>query len=253
MSISLLIFLLCILGLTILFGRSVYGTISEDILWGFLAICLIIWIISLTPIDLTPLRDRREILYVFLLIFIHIFSDDLRRNLRSIGKRINPKILLAPPERPSQTVTDELSHGLFFLARQSMGAIIIVEQRANLNSFIEGGVPINAKLTASLLYAIFNKDNRNPLHDGAVIVRGDQIIMAATFLPMTRSLNLEVHMGARHRAALGISEETDSIVLVVSEERGEVSIAYGGQLYEITDIRQLQIRLKALMTSNALI
>ena len=114
------------------------------------------------------------------------------------------------------------------LSSQRTGAIIAIEREIGLRNYIESGIPIDATLTYDLLVTIFQTSS--PLHDGAVIVQDDRLAAAACFLPLTPNPELSKELGTRHRAAVGITEETDAVAVVVSEESGSISVAFDGQL-----------------------
>ncbi|WP_428912247.1 sporulation-specific diadenylate cyclase CdaS [Niallia sp. Krafla_26] len=126
---------------------------------------------------------------------------------------------------------EDLSTSVQWLSKRHYGALIVVERCDPLDSLIQKGTPIKAILTPSLLETIFFLGN--PLHDGAVLIRGNQIISAANVLPLTTKVISERKLGTRHRAALGLTEQSDALVLVVSEETGKISFAINGKLYPI--------------------
>jgi uncharacterized protein (TIGR00159 family) len=123
---------------------------------------------------------------------------------------------------------DELYKGISSLAERKIGALIILERNTGLRDFIEKGVQLDAKLSGALLVSIFNKES--PIHDGAVIISEGKIAAAACFLPLTQDPTLEKELGTRHRAAIGLTEENDSVAIVVSEETGKVTFSIGGKL-----------------------
>lgn len=125
----------------------------------------------------------------------------------------------------------DISTSIQHLSTQRHGALIMIERKIQLDTFIRPGIPIGARLTHSLLESIFYPGN--PLHDGAVLVRGNQILSAANVLPLSKIAVGEKKLGTRHRAALGLAEKTDALILVVSEETGKVSLAVDGELHSI--------------------
>ncbi len=141
---------------------------------------------------------------------------------------------------------DEIVKASFFLAKKSTGALIVLERNDSLRQYIETGIKVEANVSFYLLVAIFNP--KSPLHDGAVIIRGDRIVSASSFLPLSQSSSLPTELGTRHRAAIGITEETDAVVVVVSEERETVSLAVRGALEENLDIHSLRNHLLNLLT-----
>lgn len=144
----------------------------------------------------------------------------------------------------SQVVADEVSRAAERLSRDRIGAIIAIERELGLDEYIEkDGTPIKARVSADLLLSIFAP--RSPLHDAAVVIRGSEIIGAAVTLPLTQYPPKDRPLGTRHRAALGLSEETDAYVVVVSEESGKISLARRGVLRQGLEPEQLRARLAA--------
>jgi len=134
------------------------------------------------------------------------------------------------------------------MARTKTGALIVFERRVLLGDYIQKGVELSAKLTKELLRTIFFPDT--PLHDGAVIVRGELVVAAGCIMPLIAGLQLDASLGTRHRAALGITEETDALAVVVSEERGVVSVAEGGRLISPVDEMTLKNMLWSLWAKH---
>jgi diadenylate cyclase len=130
------------------------------------------------------------------------------------------------------------------MGKVKTGALIVVENDIVLTEYERTGIEVDGILTSQLLINIFEKNT--PLHDGAIIVRGDRVVSATCYLPLTDSLSISKDLGTRHRAAVGISEVTDSMTIVVSEETGRVSIAMGGELYRNVDAEFLENKLKGL-------
>lgn len=155
-----------------------------------------------------------------------MFQPELRNALARLGQS---RVMRAFGRRDRQSVAGEIATALDRLARASTGAIIAVQRDIGLEEFIASGVPMEAKVSAALLTTIFTP--YSPLHDGAVLVRGDEIIGAGCVLPLTQYKVNDKSLGTRHRAALGLSEETDATILVVSEETSTISIASNGRLY----------------------
>jgi diadenylate cyclase len=155
-----------------------------------------------------------------------MFQPELRNALARLGQS---RFMRAFARGDRQSVAEEITEAVDRLARASTGAIIAVEGDIGLDEFIPSGVPMEAKISAALLTTIFTP--YSPLHDGAVLVRGDRIIGAGCVLPLTQFKVADKSLGTRHRAALGLSEETDATVLVVSEETSTISVASHGLLY----------------------
>jgi diadenylate cyclase len=177
-----------------------------------------------------------------------VFQPELRRGLEQIGRgRFFPR---APGEHDDEIAAEQvgiISDVAFVLARGRVGALIVLEQQTGLREYVESGTALDARLSAELLLALFNKSS--PLHDGAVIIRDLTVEGAACFLPLSENaLSAERHIGTRHRAAVGLSEQTDAVVVVVSEESGSVSVARAGRLsVQIDDVTRLNKVLSAIV------
>jgi diadenylate cyclase len=159
-----------------------------------------------------------------------IFQPELRRALEQIGRGGLLHIGEESNEwvRPEDKSITTLARAAFLLSRNKLGGLIVLEQQSGLKEFVESGTLLNAELSAELLLAIFMP--RSPLHDGAVIVRYDILEAAGCFLPLAEQRLAERRVGTRHRAALGLTEQTDAVVIVISEESGAISIAREGKL-----------------------
>jgi hypothetical protein len=140
---------------------------------------------------------------------------------------------------------EEIAVAAGLLSSQGIGAIIAIERQIGLRNYIEGGIPLDAVLTYDLLVSIFLPDS--PLHDGAVIVQNDRVAAAACFLPLTVNPKLGKELGSRHRAAIGLTEENDSLAIVVSEETGKISLVADGGIERGLDVDQLRARLRSLV------
>lgn len=178
------------------------------------------------------LRNVRTMLFVALPV---VFQPELRRALEQIGRGglfNRPLLMMFEHEDPS-AVVDEIAEAAEVMSRNKIGALIVLERETGLQDFIETGIRLEALVTSEILVNIFIPNT--PLHDGAVIVRGNRIMAAACFLPLTDALDLDREMGGRHRAALGITEHSDALALVISEETGAISMASGGKLIRNLD------------------
>ena len=142
-------------------------------------------------------------------------------------------------------VVDEIVRAAGQLARQRYGALMIIERETGLQDYAESGVPIDAKLTRQLLINIFYPNS--PLHDGAVLTRGDRIVAASVVLPLTDNISASSQLGTRHRAAIGVTEDSDALAVVVSEETGQIAVAHSGRLIRGLDQDRLRRVLRTLM------
>jgi diadenylate cyclase len=174
---------------------------------------------------------------------IVLFQADIRRALAHLGRAPFFRYF-AKPESAEESI-EELVVAASMLSAQRIGAIIALERQIGLRNYIEGGIPLDAVLTYDLLLSVFQPSS--PLHDGAVIVQDDRVAAAACFLPLTVNPKLSKEMGSRHRAALGLTEENDSVAIVVSEENGVISVVADGQIERGLDADALRARLRSLV------
>jgi diadenylate cyclase len=190
-----------------------------------------------------------SILSSIVLIVVVVFQNDIRRALIRMGDRAwLPGIGRANQAR----MVEEVVAAATELARHRIGALITFEQEATLDEFVVGeGTTIDAQVSRELLVTIFQPESVNKLHDGAVIIRNYRIAAAGVFFPMPEARQLDASFGTRHRAALGIGEETDAITLVVSEERGTISLAHRGELQSGLDGPGVRKRLLELLGHKA--
>jgi diadenylate cyclase len=170
---------------------------------------------------------------------IVMFQSELRRMLARLGEQ---RWIGTSGRFQTRETADEIMLAAAHLAQHKIGALIVLEGDIGLRSFIESGVALDSRVTRDLLLAIFHPGAA--LHDGAVIVQGGRIAAAACFLPLTMNPQLSGKLGTRHRAAIGITEESDCLAVVVSEERGTISLASGGELEENVSLETLAERLK---------
>jgi uncharacterized protein (TIGR00159 family) len=174
---------------------------------------------------------------------IVLFQSDIRRALAHFGRAPFFRYF-AKAESAAESI-EELVVAAKMLASQRIGAIIALERQIGLRNYIEGGIPLDAVLTYDLILTIFLPGS--PLHDGAVIVQDDRVAAAACFLPLTVNPKLSKELGSRHRAAIGLTEENDSVAIVVSEETGSISIVSDGQIERGLDPDALRERLRSLV------
>jgi diadenylate cyclase len=181
----------------------------------------------------TLLNLLSTLLSSIILIVVVVFQNDIRRGLMRVGSRA---FLGGFARAQESRVIDEVVAAATELARHRMGALIAFEQDANLDEFVVGqGIPVEASVTRELLVSLFVPESVNKLHDGAVIIRNLRIAKAGVFFPMPESRIVDASLGSRHRAALGITEETDAVVVVVSEERGTISFCFSGNIVSNLD------------------
>lgn len=190
-------------------------------------------------LGLTVLRSILETLGPYSAFgVIVMFQSEIRRMLARIGER---RWVGVGSRVESREVADEILLAVSHLAANKIGALIVIERDIGLRTFIESGVPVDARVTRDLLLAIFQPGGA--MHDGAVIVQGGRLAAGACFLPLTMNPDLARKLGTRHRAAIGVTEESDCLAIVVSEERGTISTAQAGELDSEISIERLAEKL----------
>lgn len=215
------------------------GTRAAQILLGvgsvFLAIFLVTSFLDLDVVNVV----LRWITIVLMLALLVVFQPELRRMLSVLGKNASVQLLQGKlPETPAELLVRVTRN----LANRRLGALLVVERAVALDRWCETGTQLDALISEDLLFSIFTPPL--PLHDGAVILRGNRIRAARCILPIDNELRLQ-GMGTRHRAALSLSAECDALILVVSEERGQISVARDGNLMKNLNDRQLERLLRA--------
>jgi diadenylate cyclase len=175
---------------------------------------------------------------------IVLFQSDIRRALAHFGRA--PFFRLLAKGHAAEEALEEIVVASGMLSKDRVGAIIAIEREIGLRNYIEGGIPLDAKVSYDLLVTIFNTES--PLHDGAVIVQDDRIAAAACFLPLTVNPRLSRELGSRHRAAIGLTEENDSVAVVVSEETGKISLVLDGTIERGLTQDELRTRLRRLVS-----
>ena len=202
------------------------GTRVVNLLLGLGALLALYTVANL--VRLQTLRAFLNGLFFYLpLAVIIMFQQEIRRVLTSIVRNPFSKLIASAPE---ETIIQEMVLAATTLSSKHTGALLVVERNQGLRHFIESGVSLSAEISLDLLETIFHP--RTPLHDGAVIIQGGRIAAAGCFLPLTQNPALTKEYGTRHRAAIGITEETDCLSLVVSEETGRISVAAFGELMQ---------------------
>ncbi|GAB3062970.1 diadenylate cyclase CdaA [Virgibacillus ainsalahensis] len=215
------------------------GTKAIQLLKG-IAVVLAVWLISIL-FDLQTVQwiTNQAILWGFLSIII-LFQPELRRALEQIGRGN----LFARSARTEEEIIESNIEAIIqsskYMAKRRIGALISIERETGIGEYVETGIPVNGKLTHQLLTNIFTPNT--PLHDGAVIVKDSEIAAAACYLPLSESPFISKELGTRHRAAMGISEVTDALTIVVSEETGNISCTKNGELFrEVNEERLREI------------
>jgi diadenylate cyclase len=210
------------------------GTRAAQILIGMLLVVGLFVVSNIFP--LTTVNWMMNKFYSsFIIILIIIFQDDIRHVLSSMGRR---NIFVGQDWSTSVHIIDEITRAASALAAKRIGALIVIERGIILTRYVDIGVPLDAKISKEILMAIFHPSS--PIHDGAVILQRGRIAASGCFLPLTRDEHVDPNLGTRHRAAIGISEETDALVIVVSEEGASVAIVEDGKIFRKPDGRALR-------------
>lgn len=200
----------------------------------------------------TILWIAENTLNVGLIALVIIFQPELRNALENIGGKNILGNLIAfnkvAEEKFSNHTIDELIKAVFAMAKEKTGALIVMEDEILLDEYIRTGIDVDALVSSQLLINIFEKNT--PLHDGAIILRGNRVVSATCYLPLSNSLSLSKELGTRHRAAIGISEVSDSLTIVVSEETGRVSVAYRGEIFRNLDAEGLRAKLQQVQKTH---
>ncbi len=224
----------------------IQNTRAWMLLRGLLVILLFVLVAVIFQMN-TIVWITQNMLSVALVALVVIFQPEMRRALENLGRKNILSSFFSfdfsgnEAGKFSDKTVNELVKACYEMGKVKTGALIVVEDEIMLSEYERTGIEVDGLLTSQLLINIFEKNT--PLHDGAVIVRGDRVVAATCYLPLSDSLSLSKDLGTRHRAAVGISEVGDSLTIVVSEETGRVSIAMGGELYRNVDAEFLKNKL----------
>lgn len=220
------------------------GTRGAPVVTGFLMLLLILTLVTIL-LDLQVLRQLLQNFFTFFAVaVIVIFQPELRRMLAELGNL--PFFINAREQRENIEV---IVRTVERLADVRIGMLVAVEQSIQLQDVVESGIPVDCEATPEMLETIFFPNNA--IHDGGVIIRGDRITHAACIFPLTQRQDLATSLGTRHRAAIGLSEETDAAVVIVSEETGTVSYAYRGRLVRGITLEELRSFLTSVLVRDA--
>lgn len=224
--------------------RVLRGTRAFQSMLGLLALVLLY--LASERLGLSTIRWLLDKLFVYIVLAVIIlFQRDIRRGLAGAGGRLFPRFATAT----DLSMLEDLVKASFSLASRRMGAIVVIERDATLDAWLEPASGLDARVSQDLLLAIFHPTS--PLHDGAVIIQKGRVAAAKVFLPLSQSRSVSRMMGTRHRAALGLTEETDAVVIVVSEERGTVSVVQEGRITPCRDANELRSRLQTILQPRA--
>ncbi|MBM4253315.1 MAG: TIGR00159 family protein [Deltaproteobacteria bacterium] len=220
------------------------GTRAAQMLTGILIVVATFLLSSIVP--LTTLNWVMNKFYSsFIIIIIILFQDDIRHVLSRMGKK---SFIPGSDTLSSSQILDEITRAAAALANKRIGALIVLERNIILSRYVEVGTLLDARVSKELLLSIFHPSS--PIHDGAAIVQRGRISAAGCFLPLTRDENLDPNWGTRHRAAIGISQETDAIVVLVSEEGASISLVVEGKVSRKMEPKDLRKSLTDLLADE---
>jgi diadenylate cyclase len=218
--------------------RLIQGTRAMPMLIGLAAVAVVYFVAQ--PLGLVTVAWIIDnFLSSIILVIVVIFQDEIRRTLTKVGAH---RLLFKGGRTEGPSQFEEIGVTVGKLAKARLGSIIVIERDVGLEEFMEDGVILDAKLSRKLLYSIFVKES--PLHDGAVIIEGSTIRAAGVVLPLSANPDLDPSFGTRHRAALGITERSDAMVIVVSEESGSITLFIDGKLFRNLEATSLATMLK---------
>jgi diadenylate cyclase len=221
--------------------RILEGTRALQVLFGFVLLVVLYYVSQRGLFTLNWILG--QFLGSIIIIVVILFQNDIRRGLAALGRR--PFLLKISPARSKEISSEEIVKAASYMANRRIGALIAIERINSLTDFIEIGMRVDALVSRELIISIFNPSS--PLHDGGVIIAGDRILSAGSFFPLATDPDLERELGTRHRAAIGLSLETDAVVIVVSEETGIISLAVGGEIKKGLDATSLQNQLHEIL------
>ncbi len=231
--------------------KWVKSTKAWQLIKGILVILVFIALAAIFKLN-TILWIVDKAVNVLMFAIVIVFQPELRRALEQLGRKKFFAGLLPDNsetnERFSDETVDALVRAAYDMGKVKTGALIVIEQDTNLSEYEATGIELDALVSSQLIINIF--EHNTPLHDGAVIMRGNRLTAATCYLPLSDNMELSKELGTRHRAAVGISEVTDSFTIVVSEETGGVSVAVGGQLFRNMDEEKLRSHLVRLQNKQ---
>ena len=220
------------------------GTGGMRIVLGILVLLGTAWIAAALRLR-TLEASLTYLLPVLPVVIVVLFQNQIRSALGRVGR--NPLLRLMSDQTPESGI-HEIVLAAQALSLRRLGALIVIERVDGLRDYVENGIVLDAAVSYDLLLTVFARGT--PLHDGAVIVQKDRVAAAACFLPLTTSAGVSIEHGTRHRAAIGITEETDAVVVIVSEETGRISISHGGRLSGDLTMRELRNQLFKLLLAQ---
>jgi diadenylate cyclase len=228
--------------------KLVRGTRAAPMAAAIGAFALLYWIAARQNLATVEFILRGALLYIGVAIIV-LFQSEIRQALITFGNRFRMPFTRKHLGQFGEGVYDEVILAATTLASTKTGALIVIERNVGLKNIIDGGVKLDAELSYDLLVSIFNPES--PLHDGAVVIRRHRIAAASCFLPLTLNPRLSRDLGTRHRAALGVTEDTDAVAVVISEESGLISVVQRGEIKRGLDATRLRAIISEAMDVSA--
>lgn len=222
------------------FLATIRGTRAALILVGASLLLLVFYFSHLAGLVAMNWLVARIVPYTAFVLIV-IFAPEIREALARLGRRVT----LARTGSPQADAYDDIVMAANLFSQHQTGALMVIEREIGLRTYVESGVALDARLSYDLLATIFRPSA--PLHDGAVIIHEDRVVAAACFLPLSMNPVLSTQLGTRHRAGIGITEETDAIAVIVSEETGSISLAVAGTIERDLTVEQLRERMGSLL------
>lgn len=218
--------------------KLVRQTRANSVIKGFAVMLGLMWLSDILSLN-TINWILRQVIGTGTIMLVVLFQPELRRALEQVGRSSLYSGMLSGDQktRSAEHDADEMVHALTNLSRRKVGALIVMERQTGLKDIVASGTTLDAEISSALIENIFEPNT--PLHDGAVVIKDNRITAAACFLPLSENSSISRELGTRHRAALGISETTDAVVLIVSEETGVISTAREGRLTRYLDSKAL--------------
>lgn len=248
---------IALVGILLYYVYDVLKKSGSGTIFGGIISLIIIWIVTSQILEMRVLGGLLDALFnVGIVVIVIVFQDEIKRFLNMLGSTQRWKFLrrIFVQEKQKemskeQTFIAMVTFACVNMAKKKTGALIVIEQGTGLEQYIHTGEIIDAKVNSRLIENVFFKNA--PLHDGAMIIRDYTIVAAACILPVARGNELPKEMGLRHRSGLGMAQATDAKVIIISEERGEISIAYKGEMIQDVNSSQLQSFLSSSFTDLA--
>ena len=219
-------------------------------------IVILVFLLLAFVMDMSTIKWlARNVLSFAVVALIVVLQPELRRALENLGRRnFLPSMIFSDASHREQEISsektiNEITKACVEMGRAKTGALIVIEQKESLKEYERTGIDLDAIVSSQLLINIF--EHNTPLHDGAVIIRGNRVTSATCYLPLTDNQDFSKELGTRHRAGVGVSEVTDSLIVIVSEETGKISVAYNGALERSLNAEQLKERLQMVLNNRS--